>query len=296
MQSAAILRSPAKLNLVLDLLFKRSDGYHEVDFVIQELELHDTITLRPVSTPNAISIACNDPHVPTDEKNLAFKAAQVMQEAFSQKNNGQKAPGVEITLDKKIPTAGGLGGGSSNGATVLKGLNQAWKLGLTSSELAQKAAVLGSDAPFFIYGGTCRAQGRGEKITPLKPCPLLFLTFIVPPVKVPANKTVWIYSHFRVEHVPAHPSIERMRAALKDENAVHVAQACANIFEYLDLPAYAPAFALIKELKSFPNVYNAFLAGAGPTICAACEDARTAQHLANHYSAKGLQAFITRTA
>ncbi|MBI4044004.1 MAG: 4-(cytidine 5'-diphospho)-2-C-methyl-D-erythritol kinase [Candidatus Diapherotrites archaeon] len=291
-----LLNSPAKVNLILDILFKRSDGFHEVDFVMQELELHDTIIIHPRGEPASIRIQCSDSSIPTDEKNLAFKAVQVMQEVFVQKNPGKKAPGIEIVLDKKIPSAGGLGGGSSNAGTVLKALNAAWALNLSKQALAEKAAVLGSDAPFFIYGGTCRAQGRGEKITPIEPCPALFLAFVVPPIHVPADKTKWIYSHFRVENVSMHPSVERMRAAIHSHSMESVAREMGNAFEFLKLPEYLPVFQEIEKIKRVPGVLNAILAGAGPTICAVCESQIIAQKLVHSYTEKSWKAFATRTA
>lgn len=285
--------SPAKLNLVLDLLRKRDDGYHEVEFVMQELKIHDTIQIEPVPANTDIVLSCTDPMVPLNEKNTCYKAVQLMQEEARMR--GKKIEGARIHIEKKIPSAGGLGGGSSNAAAVLKGLNQLWSLNLPKEKLAEIAGKIGSDVPFFIYGGTCIATGRGELILPIQKCPVLHLAFIVPPIKVPADKTRWIYSHFDVARVPEHPSIDAMEDAIRKKDSVAVAQAMGNVFEYLDLPAYAPAFAIIEGVQPLLGVWKSMLAGAGPTICVVCDSQKTASQLIEPFRAKGWTAFATRT-
>ncbi len=288
------LKSPAKINLVLDLLRKRADGFHEVDFVMQELEIHDTITIESIVENTEIILACNDPSVPLDTRNTCYKAAQLMQEEC--KKAGSLVQGAKITIEKRIPSAGGLGGGSSNAAAVLKGLNEVWNLQLSKNVLASLAAQIGSDVPFFIYGGTCRARGRGEIITSIPKCPSLELAFIVPPVKVPEQKTKWIYSHFDVTKVENHPSVEKMLEAITQNDSHAVAQAAGNAFEEgLSISEYAPVFYLIESLKKVPGVHNAILAGAGPTICIFCDSAKTAETVVGPFKAKNTLAFSTRT-
>ena len=262
---------------------------------MQELELHDTITIETTPTPLEITLACDDPSVPTDDRNLVHKAAVLLQAEAEKKN--RVVPGIHIDIHKRIPSAGGLGGGSSNAATVLKGLNTLWALNLPQEKLAQLAGHIGSDVPFFIYGGTCRAEGRGEMITPIEKCPKLTLAFIVVPVKVPENKTKWIYSHFDLKRVEHHPSIDSFRNAVKAKNHGALIDSLGNVFEQgLTILEYRPVFYLIESLPSIPGVEKVLMAGAGPTICIVCKDAKTASQIIAPFEAKGQTAFVTRTA
>lgn len=288
-----ILQSPAKLNLVLDILRKREDGYHEVELVMQELDIHDLITLGTIPHSAEIKISCTDGNVPLNEKNSCYKAAKLLQEECMKQN--KPVQGIFIHIEKKIPSAGGLGGGSSNAACVLKGLNEMWKLGLSKNELKILAGKIGSDDPFFIEGRTCVARGRGEIIEPIEKCPRLELAFIIPPVKIPDQKTKWIYSHFDVERVKNHPSVSRMREAICTRNVEQVAHAMGNVFETLDLAEYTVVFALIEGLKQMPNVKQCMLAGAGPTVVAVCDSEKTASLIIEPFRAKGWVAFTTHT-
>ncbi|MFH0970082.1 MAG: 4-(cytidine 5'-diphospho)-2-C-methyl-D-erythritol kinase [Candidatus Diapherotrites archaeon] len=287
--------SPAKLNLVLDILRKRKDGYHEVDFVMQELMLRDEVEIESVQDSSHILISCTDPAVPIDEKNTCYRAVQLMQEECRKK--GKTIQGARIHIEKRIPSAGGLGGGSSNAASVLKGLNGLWKLDLSKNVLADLAGKIGSDVPFFIYGKTCRAQGRGEIITSISPCPVLHLAFIVPPVNVPPNKTQWIYSHFSVDKVMQHPSVENMMRCLSQSNssAETIASHMGNAFEYLDIPQYDVVFSAIEQIKKLPGVFQCMLAGAGPTIVAVCDSEKTTSQLIQPFRMQGWVAFATQT-
>ncbi len=288
-----MLHSPAKLNLVLDILRKREDGYHEVEFVMQELDIHDTITLETISHSSEIKLSCTDASVPLDEKNTCYPAAQLMQEEL--KKQHKLLEGVHIHIDKKIPSAGGLGGGSGNAATVLKGLNEVWKLNLSKNVLAEIAVKIGSDVPFFIFGGTCLARGRGEIMKPIATCPRLELAFIVPPVKVPADKTRWIYSHFDVKKVEHHPSIMEMKKAIEEKNKEKVHMLMGNVFETLNMPEYTVVFALIEGLKKLPGVQQGMLAGAGPTVVCVCDSPQTAAKIIQPFRAQGWEAFATHT-
>ncbi len=308
------LKSPAKLNLVLDILRKRADGFHEVEFVMQELELHDLITIETFFVPTGpgvnsamphrkIEIICTDPSVPLDERNTCWKAVELMRKEERKKYESmlhaswRDTDAVRIYIEKHIPSAGGLGGGSSNAATVLKGLNQLWDLQLSNEKLSELAAQIGSDTPFFIYGGTCIATGRGEIITPLKEkCPTLHLAFIVPPVKVPAAKTKWIYGNFDVQKVETHYSITEMHHALQQQSADKVIEKMGNVFENLTLQEYELVFELIAKLNYMPGIHKAMLAGAGPTVVAVCEDEKVASQVIAPFRMQGWIAFATHTA
>ncbi len=183
-----VLKSPAKINLGLRVLGKRSDGYHEIRTILQEIELHDLLYLNRIK--EGIQLRCNHPRLPLNEQNLAFKAARLIKEKT------RFSGGVKIYLDKKIPVGGGLGGGSSNAACVIKGLNQLWGLGLTLEEMQNLGAEIGSDVPFFISGGTALATGRGEKIQQLPSFPKTWLIVITPDLEI---STSWAYKNLNLE-------------------------------------------------------------------------------------------------
>ncbi len=289
-----VFPSPAKVNLVLDILRKREDGYHDVEMVMQELAIHDTISIVTLSHGEII-LACNDASVPLNEKNSCYKAAQLMQAERKKIHPDEHLLGVHITINKRIPSAGGLGGGSSNAAAVLKGLNSMWNLNLSKNVLKELAGKIGSDDAFFIEGGTAIARGRGEIIEPIESCPRLELAFIVPPVKVPEQKTKWIYGNFDVKNVREHPSVERMRSAIREKNVDHVVAEMGNVFEALTMPEYSVPFALIEGLRQMPGVKMSMLAGAGPTVVCVCDSPQTASQIIEPFRARGWTAFATHT-
>ncbi len=293
MPTPITISSPAKVNLVLDILRKREDGYHEIEIVMQELELHDILTLETLSTSTEIILSCTDVNVPLNEKNSCHKAAKLMQEELQKQN--KPIQGVKIHIEKKIPSAGGLGGGSSNAASALKGLNKLWNLNLSSDTLVELAGKIGSDDAFFIRGGTAIARGRGEIIEPIEKCPRLELAFIVPPVKVPEQKTKWIYSNFDVNNVENHPSIMRMRAAIREKNVDKVVSEMGNVFDTLTMPEYSVPFALVEGLKQMPNVKQVMLAGSGPTIVCVCDSPKISSQIIEPFRARGWVAFATHT-
>src|SRR5258706_4073077 len=160
MPSSIKIKSYAKINWTLDVLFKREDGYHELRTIYQTVSLHDDLRL---SEPNgAIEIICEDQRVPCDETNLAFKAALMLREATG------SSKGARIEIEKRIPVAAGLGGGSSNAAATLLALIKLWQIEIEDGELIKLAASLGSDVPFFLIGGTALGAGRGEEVYPIE--------------------------------------------------------------------------------------------------------------------------------
>lgn len=293
MPAPITISSPAKVNLILNLVRKREDGYHDVEFVMQELDVHDTLTFETLSTSTEIILSCTDANVPLNEKNSCYKAAQLMQTECGKKS--LPIHGVKIHIEKKIPSAGGMGGGSSNAASTLKGLNTLWNLNLSQDTLVELAGKIGSDDAFFIHGGTCIARGRGEFIEPIEKCPRLELAFIVPPVKVPEQKTKWIYSHFDVNNVLEHPSVERMRNAIREKDVDKISQEMGNVFDTLTMPEYSVPFALMEGLKQMPGVKTSMLAGSGPTVVCVCDSPKTAGQIIEPFRARGWVAFATHT-
>jgi 4-diphosphocytidyl-2-C-methyl-D-erythritol kinase len=184
------LRAYAKVNLVLEVLGRRGDGYHEVASIMQTVGLHDVLTFEAA---DKIEFSCSVAGLQADD-NLVCKAVRALRETTGVKS------GARIWLEKKIPQAAGLGGGSSDAAAALKGLNRLWDLGLTAARLAEIGGGIGSDVPFFIYGGTCLAEGRGEKITPLPDIAKAWFVLLKPSIAIPVNKTAALYAMLKPSH------------------------------------------------------------------------------------------------
>lgn len=220
----------AKINLYLRVLGRREDGYHQIETVMQTLQFADRVILR--GRPCGIGLQCDAPELTAGPDNLAWRAAALLAEAFP-------GHGVSVTLKKWIPWQAGLGGGSSDAAAVLRGLNKLWRLQLSAAELTEFAARLGSDVPFFLSGGTAVARGRGEEITPLSACPDVDVALLVPPFGL---ATAAVYHEWRPPFVTP-PVWTALLQALADRDRILAAQLLFNDLE-------APAFGLRPELAS----------------------------------------------
>jgi 4-diphosphocytidyl-2-C-methyl-D-erythritol kinase len=248
------LKARAKINLALDVLAKRPDGYHEVDMIMQSLELADGIRIEPAAE---LSVACDHPAVPGDERNLAFRAALLLRES-----SGITA-GARIVIDKKIPVAAGLAGGSSDAAATLLGLNRLWKLEWSEERLAALAVRIGADVPYCLHGGTARATGIGEKLTPLagpSDCRVLLVT---PDVAVP---TARIYQSLRLAEIRNHPRVDRLVQRLKRGAVAGIEADWGNVLEEAALPQF-PVIAQVKELFGRFGLAS-LMSGSGPSVFA----------------------------
>jgi 4-diphosphocytidyl-2-C-methyl-D-erythritol kinase len=254
MSQKLVLPARAKINLTLDVLGKRPDGYHQVEMVMQTVSLADTITLE--KTTEEILVSCTHPEVPLNEGNLAFRAAMLLKQAVSY--NG----GVTIHIDKQIPIAAGLAGGSSNAATVLVGLNSLWDLKLSREHLMQIGSALGSDIPFCIMGGTALATGRGEKITSLKAAPELTLVLIKPNFGV---ATAQVYGNFRQEQVANRPATQAMLKAIEAGDSEAIVRLTANVLEAVTLKMH-PEIGEIKARLAQAGAKGVLMSGSGPTV------------------------------
>jgi 4-diphosphocytidyl-2-C-methyl-D-erythritol kinase len=254
MSQKLVLPARAKINLTLDVLGKRPDGYHQVEMVMQTVSLADTITLE--KTTEEILVSCTHPEVPLNEGNLAFRAAMLLKQAVSY--NG----GVTIHIDKQIPIAAGLAGGSSNAATVLIGLNSLWDLKLSREHLMQIGSALGSDIPFCIMGGTALATGRGEKITSLKAAPELTLVLIKPNYGV---ATAQVYGNFRQEQVANRPATQAMLKAIEAGDSEAIVRLTANVLEAVTLKMH-PEIGEIKARLAQAGAKGVLMSGSGPTV------------------------------
>jgi 4-diphosphocytidyl-2-C-methyl-D-erythritol kinase len=197
-------RACVKINLCLEVLGRRADGYHEVTTILQTIDWADELVVEAAVD---LSFSCDDPALDTDE-NLAFQAARLLRKYAGVRQ------GARITLQKKVPVAAGLGGGSSDAAAALQALNRLWDLGLPPGTVERLAAELGSDVPFFLRGGTALAQGRGERLTPLPPQPMAWVLLLVPPLQIP-EKTRHLYSLLRENSFSSGDTVHRWADALR---------------------------------------------------------------------------------
>jgi len=263
-----VIKARAKINLALDVLYKREDGYHEVAMVMQAIDLSDQVILRQQSS--GITVSTSLPGLDCGPSNLAFRAAALIGERFRVQR------GVRIELDKNIPVAAGLAGGSTDAAAVLSGLNQLWELGLGMTQLEEMAAMLGADVPFCLHGGTMLASGRGDKLTRL---PALTHTWIVLAKPSAEVSTAWVYSNYRPETVMDHPDISGMISCLQEQDLTGVAGKIGNVLESVTIPAY-PEIAALKECMLKHGAMATLMSGSGPTVFALVPERRQAELLA----------------
>ncbi|MDR3592703.1 MAG: 4-(cytidine 5'-diphospho)-2-C-methyl-D-erythritol kinase [Negativicutes bacterium] len=263
-----ILAACAKINLALDILHKRNDGYHEVAMVMQSIALADGVVLSDRDA--GISVTTNLAGLDCGPSNLAYRAADLLA-AFSGVRRG-----VHIELDKRIPLAAGLAGGSSDAAAVLAGLNRFWGLGLPLAELERLGATLGSDVPFCLRGGTMLATGRGEVLTPLPALPRVWVVLAKPAVEV---STAWAYQNYRPEAVDAHPDIPGLTACLEKQDLAGVARRLGNVLESVTIPAH-PEIAALKQEMIQCGAMACLMSGSGPTVFGLAGDKAQARRIA----------------
>ncbi|MFZ7104740.1 MAG: 4-(cytidine 5'-diphospho)-2-C-methyl-D-erythritol kinase [Peptococcaceae bacterium] len=251
----AIIKAYAKINLLLDVLAKRDDGYHEVAMIMQAVSLHDNIYLKSAEN---ISVRCNHPLVPQNADNLAFKAAELIISRYP------VIPGLDIYIEKKIPVEAGLAGGSSNAAAVILGMNEMFSLGITEQEMAEIGAELGSDVPFCLAGPTAAAGGRGEQLTKLPDFPSLWLVLVKPEFGV---KTKNVYHNLNIERIKNHPDINAYIAALHQKNLHFLLAKMGNVLEFSTFQLYPEVEVLSKSLRSL-GAKHVLMSGSGPTVFA----------------------------
>ena len=270
----------AKVNLTLDILGVRQDGYHEVAMVMQEVGLADK--LRFCKIPAGIKLTVENSDLPADSSNLAYKAAELMQ--------GQGAGGVEIVLEKNIPLAAGLAGGSSDAAAVLKGVNQLYKLGLSMDKLAELGATIGSDIPFCIYGKTMLATGRGEILTPLPAFPKSYFILAKPPLSI---STAWAYRKFDSNFKGEHPDNKAMQNALANGDYQAAIKQMQNVLEDVSIKEY-PLIQEYKDLMLGLGADFAMMSGSGPTVFGLARTKEQADKVYQGLLAKGVpELFLT---
>lgn len=263
-------KAPAKINLSLDTLYKRKDGYHELEMVMTTVDLSDRIDIWERAT-RKISLESGSGLVPHDERNLAYRAAFLLQEKYDVKK------GAHIQIHKHIPVAAGLAGGSSDAAATLRACNQLWSLNLTKRELAKIGADIGSDVPFCVYGGTALAKGRGERITHLPPIPHCWVILVKPPRSV---STADVYQRLRVNQIKDRPRTAAIIQALKKGDYQQMLSLMGNVLEPVTMSIYPEVEKIKKRIERF-GADGALMSGSGPTVFALVRNERRAKRIFN---------------
>ncbi len=250
-------KAPAKINLLLDVLRKREDGYHEVEMVMTMVDLADRLEFSELSR-DSIMIASQSGYIPLDEKNLAFQAAKLIKSRYQVKQ------GVYIHLDKQIPVAAGLAGGSSDAAATLRGLNRLWQLGLTVEELCELGSELGSDVPFCVTGGTAIARGRGERLEPIDSPPQCWVVLAKPPIRV---STADVYGKLNVGRIERHPSLPNLLESIRTHDFSKLCASIGNVLEDVTVKLH-PEVRHLKEVMLRLGADGVLMSGSGPTVFA----------------------------
>lgn len=264
------LKALGKINLGLDVLGRRENGYHDVRMVMQTVYLYDRIIMKKSKTPG-IRLETNLYYLPVNENNLAYQAAQMLKDEFHIEE------GVSIQLDKHIPVAAGMAGGSSNAAAVLFGMNRMFSLGLSQKELMERGVKLGADVPYCIMRGTVLAEGIGEILTPLSPMPKCYVLIAKPAISV---STKMVYEKLDSHEIEDHPDIDGILAGLKAGDLKKVAGIMGNVLERVTVDAY-PVIDQIKKMMIKEGALNAMMSGSGPTVFGIFEEKATARKAAD---------------
>ena len=254
------MKALAKVNLGLDVIRRREDGYHEVKMIMQTVRLYDRIILE--KTQKGISMETNLSFLPVNEQNIAYRAAKMLMDEFHIQS------GLHIKIDKHIPVAAGMAGGSTDGAAVLYGVNKIFELGLTKRQLMERGVKLGADVPYCIMRGTVLSEGIGEILTPVPSLPDCHILIAKPPVSV---STKHVYENLKLDKIEKHPDIDGMIEALRMEDLHGVTQRMENVLETVTIPEH-PEIQQIKDLMIKDGALKALMSGSGPTVFGIFDD------------------------
>lgn len=270
------LKAPAKINLFLEILGKRDDGYHEIETVMQEIDLVDNLQFEEIR--EGVKLKCNNKNVPSDENNLVCKAANLIVNECGIKK------GVLISLEKNIPVGAGLGGGSSDAATTLKALNSLWKIGLSDIDLIEFAARLGSDIPFFIKGKTALCSGRGENITPIEVKSEMNYLIIFPHINI---STTTIYRNLKIDLTKKRKDVSFFLHALKYSKIADISKLLFNRLEEVIFATYPDLLRVKSSLEHF-DFCGLSVSGSGSAFFGLCNDRRQAEAIKGKAEISGI--------
>lgn len=260
------LKALAKINIGLDVLRRREDGYHDVRMIMQTVHLYDWLTIRK-SKEAGIHLSSNLYYLPVNENNLIYKAADLLIKEFSIED------GIEITLEKHIPVAAGMAGGSTDAAAALYGINKMFGLGLKMEQLKQRGVELGADVPYCLMRGTALAEGIGENLTSLPPMPKCPVLIAKPGISV---STKFVYENLRLDDTTVHPDIDALITDIRQKDLQGIAQDMGNVLESVTIPNY-PEIETLKETMKQAGALNAMMSGSGPTVFGLFEDSKSAK-------------------
>lgn len=255
------INAPAKINLGLDVLRRREDGYHEVKMIMQSIRLFDRLTLTKSHKPG-IRLTTNLRFLPINEDNLVYKSAKLLMEEFQIKE------GVDIELQKRIPVAAGMAGGSTDAASCMLALNQLFDLGLSKKDLMERGVTLGADIPYCIRKGTALSEGIGEILSPLPKTPDCYILICKPGIHV---STKFVYTNLVLDENTVHPDIDRMILAMKKKDLLDLCAHMGNILESVTIKAH-PEIAEIKKCMLEHGALGSLMSGSGPTVFGIFDD------------------------
>lgn len=278
------LKALAKVNLGLDVTGCREDGYHLVRMIMQTIHLFDSVQMEKIPEPE-IQLTTNIKFLPTDEHNIAYKAAKLLMDEF------KPVQGIHIDIKKCIPVSAGMAGGSTDAAAVLYGMNQMYDFRLSQKQLAKRALTLGADVPYCLMRGTALAEGIGEKLTRLPAVPRCPVVIAKPGVSV---STKWVYERLTLDENTKHPDIDQLVTDIRQQDLKAMAAHMGNILEEVTIKEY-PVIAQIKENLLEHGAVNAMMSGSGPTVFALFEERSKARDAADALRESGLarQIYVT---
>ncbi|ADL11632.1 4-(cytidine 5'-diphospho)-2-C-methyl-D-erythritol kinase [Acetohalobium arabaticum] len=282
MKSKLQVTAQAKINLLLDVIGRRDDGYHKVEMVMQSIDLADRLEFTRLQ--KGIEIKVDHPEVPSGEENLVYQAVELLFDRYGLEG------GLQVKINKEIPVAAGLAGGSTDAAAALVAVNKLWELGLSVEELQNLGAKLGADVPFCIKGGTLLATGIGTELKPLTPVQKLDLVLVNPPFSVSTAK---VYQNFNLDTVKAHTNLDRMLAALKAKERSEVIAAADNLLAEVTMELYSELFELEKMLLNL-GASKVLMSGSGPTMLGFVDNQSEAEKLAKQLRLQLLENYIIK--
>ena len=258
----------AKVNIGLDVLRRREDGYHEVKMIMQTVNLFDNLSIEDFDDDNGtIVISANQDTIPVNEDNLIYKAAKLLLDEFS------ISKGVKIHLEKNIPVAAGMAGGSTDAAATLIGINDIFSLGLSTEELMKRGVKIGADVPYCIMGGTALSEGIGEVLSEIKGFPQCYVLIAKPPINV---STKYVYENLHANELKYHPDIDGLIEFIKKGDLYGIASKMENVLETVTVKEYP----IIEEIKTFMKengAINSIMSGSGPTVFGLFDDKEKAE-------------------
>ena len=264
--NSVCIKARAKINLSLDVLRKREDGYHDVRMIMQSISLHDKVFLDPIDE-KCIKVTCDKRWVPSNSDNIAYKAAEVLMDRFN------LSKGVDIRIVKKIPVAAGLAGGSADAAAVLKGMNEIFSLNLKEDELMRLGKHIGADIPFCIKGGTILAEGIGEVLTEIRPLRNVNIVLVKPRISV---STAWVYKNLDIGKITSRPETDYLIRLIENRDIQNLGKRMVNVLEDVTISKHE-VIGEIKDRLVRLGALGSMMSGSGPTVFGVFEDRASAE-------------------